>query len=135
MHNKSPEPFNKVLSESYYLILVAVCSKNSLEILTEFLSEFMNHSLFRSQKALESILNKLISLTKAADFTYVINRCTVVFWYEISQKYFTIFSSLSIVMTTKDLKGSYYNLDLPKLKIWPSKCADFVFKFGQFCII
>ena len=64
---------------------------------------------------------------------------TVVFWYEISQKYFTIFSSLSIVITTKDytkdLKGSYYNLDVPKLKILPSKCADFVFKFGQFCII
>ena len=64
---------------------------------------------------------------------------TVVFWYEIRQKYFMIFSSLSIVITTKeytkDLKGSYYNLDVPKLKIWPSKCADFVFKFGQFCII
>ena len=50
-----------------------------------------------------------------------------------------IFSSLSIVIATKeyakDLKGSYYDLDVPKLKIWPSKWADFVFNFGQFCII
>jgi hypothetical protein len=61
----------------------------------------------------------------------------VVFWYEISQKYFSIFSSLSIVITTKqytkDLTGSYYNLDVPKLKIQPPKCADFVFNFEQFC--
>ena len=44
-----------------------------------------------------------------------------------------IFSSLSIVITTKDytkdLKGSYYNLDVLKVKIWPSKCAAFVFYF------
>ena len=64
---------------------------------------------------------------------------TVVFWYEISQNKFTIFLSLSIAITTKeytkDLKGSYYDLDGPKLKIWPSKCANFVFNFQQFCII
>ena len=64
---------------------------------------------------------------------------TVVFWYEISQEYFTIFLSLSIVITakeyTKEVKGSYYNLDVPELKILPSKCADFVFNFEQFCII
>jgi hypothetical protein len=38
-----------------------------------------------------------------------------------------IFSSLSIVIVTKeykkDLKGSYFDLDVPKLKSWPSKYA------------
>ena len=46
---------------------------------------------------------------------------TVGFWYEIRKKYVTIFSSLSIIITTKlylkDLKGSYSDLDVPKLKI------------------
>ena len=49
-----------------------------------------------------------------------------------------IFSSLTIVTTkkgcTKDLRGSYYNFDVPKLKIWLPKCANFVFRFGQFSI-
>ena len=51
----------------------------------------------------------------------------------------TIFLSLSIVITTKeytkDLTGSYYNLNVPKFLICQPKCADFVFNFEQFCKI
>ena len=69
------------------------------------------------------------TLLRPLHYVLAVNNRTVGFWYEIRKKYVTIFSSLSIFINTrlnlKDLKDSYSNLDVPKLKIWPFKWANF----------